>query len=90
MSLPPVNVDKLDLSIKSLDINLTLHPLIIILSTLSIISLLINITYFSILTYNLLKKKNKPKRGSRTDLYLEEELPPPPMIDPTKSNYLRL
>ena len=90
MSLPPVNLDKLNLSIKSLDINLTLHPLIIIISTLTIISLLINIIYFSILLFNLLKNKKKAERiGSRTDLFFQEESPAP-MIDPTKSNYLRL
>jgi len=89
MSLPPVNLDKLNLSIKSLDVNLTLHPLIIILSTLTIISLLINIVYFSILLFNLLKKKKAERIGSRTDLYLENESQPQ-MIDPTKSNYLRL
>jgi hypothetical protein len=89
MSLPPVNLDKLNLSIKSLDVNLTLHPLIIIFSTLSIISLLINILYFSILLFLLFKKKKTEKKGSRTDLYLENKSSPP-MIDPTKSNYLRL
>ena len=89
MSLPPVNLDKFNLSIKSLDVNLTLHPLIIILSTLTIISLLINITYFSILLFNLLRKQKKTERiGSRTDLYHEEDLSA--LIDPTKSNYLRL
>lgn len=90
MSIPQVNIDKLNLIIKSLDTNLTLHPLIIVLSILTIISLIINITYFSILSYNLLKKKNKPKRGSRTDLYLENEELLPPMLDPTKNKYLRL
>ena len=87
MSLPPVNLDKLILSIKSVDINLTLHPLIIILSILTIISLLINIIYFSILLFNLLKKEKKlDKIRSKTDLYFEDA----PMEDPTKSNYLRL
>lgn len=90
MSIPPINVDNLDLTIRNLDMKITSHPLIIILSTLTIISLLIHIVYFSISLYDLLKKRNKSERvGSRTDLFVEQESPPP-MVDPTKSNYLRL
>ncbi len=90
MSIPPINVDNLDLSIQNLDMKITLHPLIIILSILTIISLLIHIIYFSISLFNLLKKRKKSERvGSRTDLFVKQESPPP-MEDPTKNNYLRL
>lgn len=90
MSIPPIKVDNLDLSIQNLDMKITSHPLIIILSTLTIISLLIHIVYFSISLFDLFKKRKKSERvGSRTDLFVEQESPPP-MVDPTKSSYLRL
>jgi hypothetical protein len=85
MSLPPVIVDDLDLTIKNLELNLTLHPLIIISCIFLIISTIFNIVYISILLCNL-KKKNQERIGSRTDLFLNE----PSMEDPTKSKYLRL
>jgi predicted membrane protein len=85
MSVTPVIVDDFDLTVKNLKLNLTLHPLIIIVCIFLLISTIVNIIYISILLYNL-KKKEKVKFNSRTDLYIEE----PPMVDPTKSNYLRL
>lgn len=89
MSIPPINLDNLDLSIQNLNMKITLHPLIIILSTLTILSLLINIIYYSISLFYLLKKRKKSERvGSRTDLFVKPESPP--MEDPTKNNYLRL
>ena len=90
MSIPPINVDNVDLSIQNLNMKITLHPLIIILSILTIISLLIHIVYFSISLFDLLNKKKKIERfNSRTDLFVKQEYPPP-LIDQTKSNYLRL
>jgi hypothetical protein len=86
MSIPPVIVDDLTLTIKNLHFDIVSHPLIIIISILIIISLIINIVYFSILTFNFLKKNKIKKVRNLTDLYESS----PMMEDPTKSSYLRL
>ena len=87
MTFPPVIIDDLTLTVKNLHLDVVLHPLIIVIIILIIISLIINIVYFSILTFNYLKKNNKSKK-SVIDLYdisREDE-----MINPGKNPYLRL